>query len=147
MSENNAPMKMKLMHLVIETNRQCNLNCTHCGRGDAQDITITPEIIDKLLDQIDFIVELDLTGGEPFLHPEIIEYLFDGIIKRDIFLFGAGSVTNGTICDQRVADAFSKLAKYVNEKVRSAKKDNPAIPDKGLVWLDSDRPDRCISPC
>ena len=116
-------------------------------RRDAQDVTITPEIIDKLLDQIDFIVELDLTGGEPFLHPEIIEYLFDGIIKRDIFLFGAGSVTNGTICDQRVADAFSKLAKNVNEKVRSAKKDNPAIPDKGLVWLDSDRPDRCISPC
>lgn len=28
MSENNAPMKMKLMHLIIETNRQCNLNCT-----------------------------------------------------------------------------------------------------------------------
>lgn len=81
MSENNAPMKMKLMHLVIETNRQCNLNCTHCGRGDAQDVTITPEIIDKLLDQIDFIVELDLTGGEPFLHPEIIEYLFDGITR------------------------------------------------------------------
>lgn len=135
MIENNAPMKMKLMHLVIETNRQCNLNCTHCGRGDAQDVTITPEIIDKLLDQIDFIVELDLTGGEPFLHPEIIEYLFDGIIKRDIFLFGAGSVTNGTICDQRVADAFSKLAKYVNEKMRSAKKDNPAIPDKGLVGI------------
>ena len=60
MSENNAPMKMKLMHLIIETNRQCNLNCTHCMRGDAQDLTITPEIIDKLLDQIDFIVELDL---------------------------------------------------------------------------------------
>lgn len=78
-------------------------------RRDAQDVTITPEIIDKLLDQIDFIVELDLTGGEPFLHPEIIEYLFDGIIKRDIFLFGAGSVTNGTICDQRVADGLPFL--------------------------------------
>lgn len=51
MSENNAPMKMNLMHLVIETNRQCNLKCTHCIRGDAQDVTITPEIIDTLLDQ------------------------------------------------------------------------------------------------
>jgi hypothetical protein len=135
MSESNAPMKMKLMHLVIETNRQCNLNCTHCMRGDAQDLTITPEIIDKLLDQVEFIMELDLTGGEPFLHPEIIEYLFDGIIKRDIFLLGAGCVTNGTICDQRVADAFSKLAKYVNEKMQSAKRNEPKLPGKGLVGI------------
>ena len=59
--------------------------------------------------------------------------------------------TNATIKQDELqiiaGNAFSKLAKYVNEKVRSAKKDNPAIPDKGLVWLDSDRPDRCISPC
>ena len=109
MSENNAPMKMKLMHLIIETNRQCNLNCTHCMRGDAQDLTITPEIIDKLLDQIDFIVELDLTGGEPFLHPEIIEYLFDGIIKRDFLIFGVGCIATIFLFEFRV---FVKVHSY-----------------------------------
>lgn len=110
MSENNAPMKMKLHHLTVEITRQCNLHCAHCVRGDAQDVTITPEIIDKLLDQIDAVVSLDLTGGEPFLHPEMVEYLFDGIIKRDISILTVGTVTNGTVCDKRCADAFSKMA-------------------------------------
>lgn len=115
-NENNAPMKMKLHHLTVEITRQCNLHCAHCVRGDAQDVTITPEIIDKLLDQIDAVISLDLTGGEPFLHPEMVEYLFDGIIKRDISILTVGTVTNGTICDKRCADAFSKMAEYIKKK-------------------------------
>lgn len=121
MSENNAPMKMKLHHLTVEITRQCNLHCAHCVRGDAQDVTITPEIIDKLLDQIDAVISLDLTGGEPFLHPEMVEYLFDGIIKRDISILTVGTVTNGTICDKRCADAFSKMAEYIKKKVELIK--------------------------
>ena len=121
MSENNAPMKMKLHHLTVEITRQCNLHCAHCVRGDAQDVTITPEIIDKLLDQIDAVISLDLTGGEPFLHPEMVEYLFDGIIKRDISILTVGTVTNGTVCDKRCADAFSKMAEYIKKKVELIK--------------------------
>lgn len=147
MSENNAPMKMNLMHLVIETNRQCNLKCTHCIRGDAQDVTITPEIIDTLLDQTSIIFALDLTGGEPFLHPEVIEYLFDGIIKRNIVIFNVGTVTNGTICSQRAADCFSKMEKYVEEQLRLARKNNPALPEKGSVGIGiSSDPFHKVSP-
>lgn len=127
MSENNAPMKMKLNHLVVEITRQCNLHCTHCVNGDAQDVTITPEIIDKLLDQISAVVSLDLTGGEPFLHPEMVEYLFDGIIKRDIPVLTVGNVTNGTVCDKRCADAFSKMAEYVKKKLELIRQANPGF--------------------
>lgn len=127
MSENNAPMKMRLHHLTVEITRQCNLHCAHCMRGDAQDVTITPEIIDKLLDQIDAIISLDLTGGEPFLHPEMVEYLFDGIIKRDIPVLTVGTVTNGTVCDQRCADAFSKMSEYVKKKFELVRQANPGL--------------------
>lgn len=126
MSDYTVPVKMNLHHLCVEITRQCNLNCAHCARGDVQDVTITPEIIDKLLDQINFIWKLDLTGGEVFLHPEMVEYLFDGIIKRGIPVFVVGNVTNGTICNQRAADCFSKMAEYVNGLVENMRKKNPS---------------------
>ena len=127
MSENNAPIKLRLHHLTVDITRQCNLHCAHCVRGDAQDITITPEIIDKLLDQISAVIRLDLTGGEPFLHPEMVEYLFDGIIKRNITVLTVGTVTNGTVCDKRCADAFSKMAEYVKKKLEHIQQANPGL--------------------
>lgn len=56
--------------------------CTHCMRGDAQDLAISKEVIDKCLDSIAGVYDLILTGGEPFLEPDIIDYLFDEIIRR-----------------------------------------------------------------
>ena len=73
MSDYTVPVKMNIKHLMIEMTRECNLKSEHCMRGDAQNITITPEIIDKTLDNIETIFSLTLTGGEPFLHPDMIE--------------------------------------------------------------------------
>ena len=53
-------------------------------RGDAQDLTISKEVIDKCLDNVAWVYSVILTGGEPFLEPDIIDYLFDGIIRRKI---------------------------------------------------------------
>ena len=36
----------------VELTRRCNLSCEHCLRGEAQDINITSEIIDKAFEQI-----------------------------------------------------------------------------------------------
>ena len=80
MSDYTVPVKMNLKHMMLEITRECNLKCVHCMRGDAQNVTITPEIIDKMLDNINSIEHLTLTGGEPFLHPEMIEYLFDFLL-------------------------------------------------------------------
>ena len=64
MSDCTVPVKMNLNHLSIELTRECNLHCAHCMRGDVQNVTITPEIIDKLLDNVNAIWKLHLTGGE-----------------------------------------------------------------------------------
>lgn len=115
MSDYTVPVKMNIKHLMIEMTRECNLKCEHCMRGDAQNITITPEIIDKTLDNIETIFSLTLTGGEPFLHPDMIEYLFDGIIRRGIVVGAVSTVTNGTVCDMRSALAFNKIVDYISK--------------------------------
>lgn len=35
--------------LTIELTRRCNMACRHCLRGDAQNRTISTEIIDKII--------------------------------------------------------------------------------------------------
>lgn len=85
-------------------------------RGDAENKTITKEVIDKTLDQASLIYRLVLTGGEPFLEPEIIEYLFSGIIKRQIPLLHVNVTTNGTIQNKDIAHSFNKIANYIVQK-------------------------------
>jgi organic radical activating enzyme len=99
----------------FEITRKCNMKCRHCMRGEAQNHTITKEVIDKALDEIDTIVGLALTGGEPFLEPEIIDYLFDEIIRRKIRLLAFSCVTNGSIQDERIAQIWNKLSTYILE--------------------------------
>ena len=36
------------MGMNIELTRRCNMACKHCLRGDAQNLTISKEIIDKI---------------------------------------------------------------------------------------------------
>lgn len=111
--DNEPLFKLDYKILCFEITRRCNMQCSHCMRGPAENHTISKEVIDKTLDEIKSIGELFLTGGEPFLEPEMIEYLFNGIIKRRIAVRFVGIVSNGTIRDKRIADSFNKIGKYV----------------------------------
>lgn len=85
--------------LAIEMTRRCNLNCNFCGKGTAQNIDISKEIIDKTLDEMKdvYIDTLRISGGEPLLAPEMICYLVDQIIKRHIFINNVFMFTNGNV--------------------------------------------------
>ena len=37
-------------YAVIEVTRRCNMQCRHCLRGDAQNVDISNEIIDRFFD-------------------------------------------------------------------------------------------------
>lgn len=106
-------MNLNYYELSVEITRKCNMKCAHCLRGDAQNKTISKEVIDSLLDQINSIGLLTLTGGEPFLEPEMIEYLFTGIIKRKIPILEVGCMTNGSIKSVALAHSFNKMAVYI----------------------------------
>ena len=85
--------------LAIEMTRRCNLNCNFCGKGTAQNVDISKEIIDKTLDEMQdtYIDSLRISGGEPLLAPEMICYLIEQIIKKHIYLNSAFVFTNGNV--------------------------------------------------
>lgn len=88
-------MKISYYNLILEITRRCNMNCAHCMRGEAQDIDIPFEVIDKALENVSHIGSLTLTGGEISLNPAAISYVAKQIREREIDLNSVYLVTNG----------------------------------------------------
>ena len=74
-------MKFDIESLTLEVTRKCNLACEHCMRGDAKNVNMTYDVIDKVLDneEINSINQLGFSGGEPTLVPDLIIYTIDKI--------------------------------------------------------------------
>ena len=73
--------------------RRCNLSCTYCNEFDK---TSAPVPLDEMIARIDRLADLgtslvDLSGGEPLLHPDI-DILINRIRRRGMM---AGLLTNG----------------------------------------------------
>lgn len=104
--------------LAIEMTRRCNLNCNFCGKGTAQNIDISKEIIDKTLDEVQdaYIKSLRISGGEPLLAPEMICCLVDQIIKRHIYLNSVFIFTNGNVePNEELKDSLIDLLVYLKK--------------------------------
>ncbi len=104
------------MQLKIDITRRCNLNCKICMRGNAQNQDITPRIIDKIIDEVKdcYISTIQISGGEPFLNPDMFEYLINKIIDNKIAFGSLGIYTNGTIRDEKIKKALSDIVDYLN---------------------------------
>lgn len=112
---------IKTSMLAFEVTRRCNQNCKHCLRGKSQNIDMTKEIIDKLFRNKDYkIVEMShivITGGEPTLVPDVIEYLIDTIIELDISITDyVNCITNGLIYSEKMINSINKLMEYLKTK-------------------------------
>ena len=107
--------KTYLWCLGIEVTRRCNLKCKFCARGDSQNKNISKDVIDKVLDELKgtYIETLRITGGEPFLVPEIIEYLIDKIIEQHIYIGRICIFTNGTKFSPELVGAFKRLLNHL----------------------------------
>lgn len=128
--------------LCFEITRKCNMKCPHCMRGDAQDLTIFKEVIDKCLDNVAWVYSVILTGGEPFLEPDIIDYLFDGIIRRKIKIYGFSCMTNGSIRNEKIAAAWNRLADYIAsiyEPTEDAEADRKYLRAIGQITVSYDK--------
>ena len=117
-------------NLALEVTRRCNLRCKHCMRGEPQDLDMSDEVLDKVINQFSSLYHLSLTGGEPFLAADVIEKMVDKIISNKKIVYRLTSVDNGTILDDggvRCIKALNKLADYIyndvwNDDVRDAYK-------------------------
>lgn len=94
--------------------RRCNLKCKFCAKGEPQDLDISKSIIDKTLDEMQgvFINSLRVSGGEPLLVPELIEYLFDKIIEKHILINDIVIFTNGLNTDLQLCNSICKIIRY-----------------------------------
>jgi len=85
--------------VALEITDKCNLNCKYCFSNKCnQDMHLSD--VKKILDQIDDmnIFEVCISGGEPFLHPDILE-IFDYCFNKK---FNISIVSNGTLFDKKL---------------------------------------------
>ena len=100
--------------LSLELTRKCNMCCKFCSRGKAQSLDMPKEIIDKILDEIEYfdLRAIRLNGGEPFLAKDGIIYLANEIIRRNIKLCQVVIFTNGTVQDENIKTALIRLGQH-----------------------------------
>ena len=93
------------------TGTLCNLKCTHCLNASGPvDPWLAPMAAGDVERHVDEAARLGarevyFTGGEPFLHPHILE-LLAGALER----LPTTVLTNGTLIGERVADRLAELA-------------------------------------
>lgn len=113
--------KVKIDLLAFEVTRRCNQNCAHCLKGKSQNIDLETEMIDRLFRSDDHkITEMrhfSMTGGEPTLVPNVIEYLIDTMIKLDVSVTEhVIFLTNGLIYDEKIIRAINRMMDHLSKK-------------------------------
>lgn len=69
------------VRLVLAVTRRCNLRCTYCKTWTLPATNeLTEQEVAKLMKDLPSLVWLDLTGGEPFMRPDI-KSLFDAVLE------------------------------------------------------------------
>lgn len=99
--------KLKLKTLSIEITRRCNMSCSHCMRGDAQDLDISHKDIRHVLKNIRYTGYLIITGGEPSLNIKAIRYILKQVKHFGIEVYGFYIVTNGS--QHSISDEFINI--------------------------------------
>ncbi|KAA6302828.1 MAG: 7-carboxy-7-deazaguanine synthase [Candidatus Ordinivivax streblomastigis] len=98
------------------------MKCSHCMRGDAQDINITNEYIVNILKYIGQIYQLTITGGEPSLNVNGIKFLLKELKRRKISVERFYIATNGSesSMSNEFTDICTKLYDYQETKQEEA---------------------------
>ncbi|MCK5101039.1 MAG: radical SAM protein [Desulfobacteraceae bacterium] len=103
-------------YLILMLTNQCNLACSYCYLGSQKKkADMSKKTIDQILNQILSLVNKDqnslhvqLTGGEPFLVPHLVEYAAQK--TREIFPSASiGIQTNATLMNDDVIDIIQRF--------------------------------------
>ena len=109
--------KIALDSLVIEVTRRCNMKpiCSHCFRGNPENIDINLKAVDNVLDQVVELGDVKMTGGEPLLNISGIKYIFSGIKERNIILTNFVITTNGLVFSNEFVDLIKDISEYLTK--------------------------------
>ena len=90
----------------------CNLRCKHCYQEDynnhmsIENCYLVLKKLDRFFESKNLSPQINLTGGEPLLHPQFFE-IANEIKKRDYRL---SILTNGTMIDKDMAKKIKNLS-------------------------------------
>lgn len=98
---------LNLHSLVIEVTRKCNMKCEHCLRGAAQRKTISDQHIYKILQLIDNVSNLTITGGEPTLAQDALNQIQHCITYGNCDVGNFYMVTNGKAINAETVAAWA----------------------------------------
>jgi len=98
----------------LEITRSCNMKCDHCyhpgtdSQQEMMDLEMIKKMIDEFSEQGVFVIQL--SGGEPFLHPDIgkiVDYIYDKHMAVQIF-------TNANFLDNYLTHDFvGKVMEFI----------------------------------
>ncbi len=110
-----APVRVQLRELrslwFQITGTLCNLACRHCFNSSGPRhpwlAMLEPSIVHRYLREAEAlgVREVYFTGGEPFLHPDILPLLEAALAVAPVTV-----LTNGTLVDTAVADRLAKIS-------------------------------------
>ena len=103
---------LKLNRLFIEVTDVCNLKCIHCYKGSSGCQNLSFEDYKKVLEYFksSSFFRVDITGGEPFINPEIMNILRYSVEQGYL----VNIFTNGTLITKEIAE---KLAEFNIQKL------------------------------
>jgi len=133
--------KRRIKYLVLSITNQCNLKCKYCYRGNAGNSVMDEETVDQAISLMDphERAHIQITGGEPLLHCDLIEYIGNKV-RSNLKKVTLGVQTNGTlICDQFI-ETVKKYDMQVGVSIDGRKEINELIRGKsGSVFAGLDK--------
>ncbi len=134
-----TPVHIKTMGL--EMTRRCLATCSHCMRGEAQNIDMSPSIIQETFKNKDHeIISIDefyLTGGETLSNEKGFVYLLEYLLENKIPVNEFYSIINGLVYNSKIIKRLQYLEKTGTKVNLTTFKDqfHPKIPAKNLKKL------------
>lgn len=109
--------ELKIEELEYLITEKCNLNCVgYCSEGGPGKCSMTLEMIDASMKPFKEINILKILGGEPSLELDLVQRIYDNIIKRKIKVNEVWFFTNGVHRDriEKMLEIFAKPTKLIN---------------------------------
>ncbi len=108
--------KCYIQNLALIITNKCNLNCSHCLRGEKNNDCMSDKVIEATLNQIQGIGNLAINGGEPTLSLDRLEKIISYVIEKHIPIDEFTITINGTIYSKRLLELLEEINRYIGSK-------------------------------
>lgn len=106
--------KCYIQNLALNITDNCNLECSHCLRGERCNNKMSDEVIEATLGQIIGAGNIAINGGEPTLALDRIEKIINYIIDNNLHVEELTTTINGTIYSDELLRLLEEIDKYIN---------------------------------